>query len=1342
MAAKAKRLFYNLILIGIVTLLAVLTAMGGAAVSSVALDQDARCGLTEHTHTDVCYLSDVLICQQKAHVHSQNCYLVLLEDNDVNWLLKTMEETDDKSLEGVIDSAMGQALVLNDSFDGEASSVELSQQDISSLNQTIADNQIEPAVVLNENLQTGAVLNYVPVTYDSAAVLSVGDSPVTSTRAVNFYILLDGEITLIGSGNLENANQDYYTYSDTVKEYTDVVTTGLTTSNINSTYYFRYNTTGSVSAFSNFGSNATYGSSQVRFGNTSSARHAILCTRSGSFWNSTYSPVEFYTVTLDYSNTGTGQAAQTAYIQSGMQSGLTLSDAFWWYDSGGNQVSEMPASITQATTLYAYSKSYTVIFEDSYGSQLSPSVSETPTKGKLQITLPALTGQYQGWLWMEKDSDGTVWYASDGTATVEVTGDTAFVAIPGSYTVTFIDDTGQAATQTIGYRQTVSFGTLPTGWMWVDAAGNRYTAGDTSPPITANVTYTAASRMVDVHYDVNFPSGAVDLVDAVPTIYGTDATTVTDIALGGKTLTVRDLSSRTARRQISSSNNESVTYYFKGWTVEGTDVLIPPDTTVSWSDLETYITADEAIYLQGVWEEGGRYNSATFFVRFDSVAVDAGGNITSQPTENYTPEVFNTHVGGVDSSLSDQQIRDTYWIFDTTADNSYGADQAIRALYGEKTTGMWLYDFPSDDYVFSYLKEYLANNPGKQLTYEGEAVNPAELNHDYYAIRWYVCKLEGSSWHIDGKVYKKEGSVTVDKTFGGDDTVLQMEKDGFYILAENGTLDTDGNFVAYPHDDTRFKEYLLVVNQSGADALHTQYPDATILIFDTETDSAHHYEWVIEGVELGEYWHIEEFPVVIPGYSCYAEYSVYDTDGEHSAIAEYGTRASVIGKTFALDEDPDQGLMVDFRNYYYPIETILIKKEDGKTGKPIGGAVFELWQNGNRLSFNLNEDTGQYERDESGNGAFTQIVTAADGFSIISTTGFSYDYGDVIVKEVLPPGGYDPAPDITVGTDENGDVVIKDIAGKPPDEWGDIAEVPSADALVVKDYAAEYISVTAQKVWNTNNPADSVVMVLQANGQHAAALFPGMSNAQVTLNGGNVWQYTWTDLPRYANGQLVSWGVKEILVGDKPTLSDGVSFANWTVTYSPGVGTDTDGDGDVDNWKFTVTNSQKRLQMILTKVGSDGLILPGCIFTLEQVELVDGAWQPVAGTAVNTQTTDANGMLTFDNLTADVYYRLAELQAADGYFISLTPTILTMDGDGNIRRVLDDSTTAELDDPAFQVTGPFNIRVKNLKLTKLPETGGIGSHGYIHSGLLLMLGSAMALLLYKRKRGKEEADTS
>jgi LPXTG-motif cell wall-anchored protein len=130
----------------------------------------------------------------------------------------------------------------------------------------------------------------------------------------------------------------------------------------------------------------------------------------------------------------------------------------------------------------------------------------------------------------------------------------------------------------------------------------------------------------------------------------------------------------------------------------------------------------------------------------------------------------------------------------------------------------------------------------------------------------------------------------------------------------------------------------------------------------------------------------------------------------------------------------------------------------------------------------------------------------------------------------------------------------------------------------------------------------------------------------------------------------------------------------------------------------------------------------------------------VANVPANIQTTGANGMLTFDNLTADAYYRLAELQSVNGYYAIAESAVLTMDGNGNIQRMLDDGTVAQLYDPVIQVTGPYNIQVTNLKLTPLPDTGGVGTDVYTQMGLLLM--AVSLLLLYKRKRRREETNTS
>jgi hypothetical protein len=70
----------------------------------------------EHTHTQECYINDVLLCRQKAHIHSEDCYLLHLEDNDINWLLMTVDKSEGKSLESVLDSALAQTLVLNENL--------------------------------------------------------------------------------------------------------------------------------------------------------------------------------------------------------------------------------------------------------------------------------------------------------------------------------------------------------------------------------------------------------------------------------------------------------------------------------------------------------------------------------------------------------------------------------------------------------------------------------------------------------------------------------------------------------------------------------------------------------------------------------------------------------------------------------------------------------------------------------------------------------------------------------------------------------------------------------------------------------------------------------------------------------------------------------------------------------------------------------------------------------------------------------------------------------------------------------------------------------------------------
>jgi len=1318
---RAKSLFYNFILLVVLLPALLLSLPGLSLAASLALEQEARCGMEEHVHTQDCYLGDVLLCTKKMHTHSNNCYLVLLSDNDINQLLSAVSSTPDKSLESIITAALAE-----EDDDSDSLQFQPPEQDPSAVPLPSVSSPTAAPLVLNGKLTTTETLaagpsDVAPIGDNGIALAAV--TPSTGDNAVNFYVRLDGTITCIGTGTLTvtGVNRKTYSYSaqNTVNTYNgNSVVSSLATNNIhaNNGYYFRYNINGNTSAANNFNTNAEYQNQNLRFGNNAGARNVLLTTRSGRMNNYTYTPVDFYTVTLDYSEAG--GTDQVQYVQSGLKYNLPDNhDEYNWFDEDGNPVTNLPDTITGKTTLYARPKTITATFVDRTGKPIADPISGTPSGGGLSITLPALPN-HPNHCWIEQNGDGTT-HSPNKTLTINK--NTTFVAVPTHYTLTFLDANGTTTTQTVPYRETITLPDLPAGYNWY-LNDKPYSPGASFGPVTDDASFTAAPRSITVNYNVNFPSDAVSYVDSVPTLYGTTSATGKDTTLGGQSYITRSLTSRKARREVNSGNKESQTYYFRGWTIAGTDLLIPPDATLTWSLLESYAVND-TVNLTGVWTDVDNATSATFFVRYDSVAVDTNGNITNQDSNLYTPELFHTYVGGIPSNIinSDSQLGAAYNIADTSSDNSFGADQAIRALYGEKADGIWLYDFPNDDDVFAWLKDHMSKTPGKTLSVDGEEVKLDELDSAHYAIRWYVFKIQNQSWHIDGKLVKKEGTITVDKVFGGESDTIAKAKDGFYIVAENGTKDANGNFVPYEPTDKAYKRHVL------------QLKDATV--------NGNSYEWRIDHVLLDEYWRITEYPVAVEGSSYYAEYSVYDTDGSYTAMAEYGTQASAVGKTFALDEDPDQGLLVDFRNYYYDAESILIKKEDAATGLPIGGADFELWQNDTQLTFDYDTVSGQYVRNETGNGALKRITTESDGFSIISTTGFSYEYGNVVVKEVIAPAGYAAAPDVTIGLDSDGKtVVLKNVANTEQPKWKDFAEVPNNDVLVVKDNTADYIAVNVKKLWNTNTPADSVDVVLQANGGNAAAVFPGLGNAQVKLNESNNWSYTWTDLPRYANGLEVTWSVKEVVVGNTPTMSDGVTFANWIVTYSPGTKADLDADGKSDDYAFTVTNTSRSPKLILTKVSTNGSVLPGATFRLEQVELKNGAWQTVSGSTPVTATTDATGMITFDNLVAGAFYRLTETGVPPEHYSLFEPVVLTVNGVGEISQVDTSGKQSPVTAPGITTTSAYNIQVVNHRSVSLPETGGPGRAPCAISGTLLM--AAALLLLYRSRYGKEEKSSS
>lgn len=1121
---------------------------------AVALEQEIRCGIDEHTHTDSCYSGDFLVCEKPAHTHDGNCYIILLKDNNINGILTLLGKSETRSLEYVITDTMSSALTFNTNLNTsqvtDADTLTLSQDTVVALNTTISDEETLPDIVLNEKINTVSTLaldnpanNDTNSTQNSASTYSVGDSPVTANYNANFYVYLDGKWTCIGTLPFTTTSNGYNRYNGTIQtsEILKLVNGALGTD-------YNYNSFDiSVSTSQNSG----YSTSNIGMNSV--------------------------TTTVAY-NQSNSNVRRVRYVRLIPNNGSASSTAFNFF---------------------------TVKFEYPDGSAITKYV-----RSGEAVTLPE--GNYE-------------W---------EV-GDTKYTA-------------GQAVT--IG-SATTFVGTL------------------IGPP-----------TFVNINYNVNFPTVSGVTVSTKPTLAGLTVTTIRDEYTEGSSVTVRNVSQQSVEGKVNGNTTGlSRVIQFKGWRVGNSDTIIQPNTNLIWEELLQYSGNSTTLNLTAVWESEA-VRTASFFIRFDSVAVDTDGNITGQDSNKYTNELFSAYVGGIDTSLSVSQLHNLYHIADTTSDNSYGADQEIRALYGERLDGVWLSAFPSDDYIFQSLVQYA--NTG-YLSVGGVPVKAEDLNSKEYAIRWYVFKCQDDAWHIDGKLVKKEGLIHVYKTFAGNKELISEAKTDFSIDAKDITAGTN--------------TVLTLQNYKS---------------YDSVTDT---YMWEITNVDYGELWEITEHPHIFDNpevdFSVYSEYTVMDAHGDQSTT-DVGTSLTVSGMTYALDEGIDEVLRAEFTNIYNKTNSIIIKKQDSLTGVSIGGATFKLLQNGKELKFDYNSETERYQYAPS-NGTVTLLEGTANGYFEISVENFSYDLGPITVREVSPPTGYSPIGDIEIGyIDENNTIGIL---------GGNSELIRYVSGILIVGNSTDSSSVTAKKNWDCpESEWQDVTVQLLANNKLVTTVIAGVQ-PQVVLSSNNNWQHTWKNLPVYVNGEKIVWSIKEVQVGSEAAKADG-SFVNWLVSYElPVKSTDEDGN---ENTLLAVTNTTKRVMLRLTKTNlGKSLQLKGATFLLEAVDKNGNLLpQEIAKTA----TTGDSGTLIFDNLKSAIRYRLTELTAPEGYLKCDEYIYFTIGEDGSV--------TVEETYYAEAGTTAYNIIVRNGQIVDLPESGGIGTSMFYALGLLFIIAATGIYIGTFRKR--------
>lgn len=885
---------------------------------TVALEQEIRCGIDEHTHTDSCYSGDFLVCKKTAHSHDGNCYIVLLKENNINSILSLLSNNRNHSLEAVITDTMSSALTFNSNINSTNPSqsadtaIALNADTVAELNNTISDEEELPNIILNENINNIQTLsleqNAAPNQQENGGVstLSLGDNPVTSNYNANFYIYLDDQWTCIGS-------LPFTENKITSARSNATIPTANILNLVNDT----------------LGTNYTYNSFDISVSTSQNSGYAI----------SNNIGMASVTTTIAYRQS-TSEVKKARYIRL------------------------IPEGGTATSTAFAF---YTVTFEYPNGSTVSQVVRSGTT-----ITLP--TGNYE---WQSETS------SYNAGSAVTITKKTNF-------------------------------------------------KGSTVGPVA----------FVNINYNVNFPTVSGVTVSTKPTIAGLSSATVTDGFNEGTPATIRNVSQQSVEGKVNNnSTGLSRVIQFKGWQVGNSDVILQPNTTLIWEELLQYASGG-TINLTAVWDYAA-VQTATFFIRFDSVAVDTNGNITGQDQNKYTKELFSAYVGGIDTSLSASQLHSKYHIADTTSDNSFGADQAIRALYGERTDGVWLSAFPLDDYIFESLVQYAETG---YLSVDGIAVKAEDLNGREYAIRWYVFKAQDDAWHIDGKLVKKEGLIHVYKTFAGNKELITEAKTDFYIDATDVSAGTT-----------------TVLNLKN----YKSYTAAT----DT-------YMWEITNVDYGELWEITEHPHLFADpnveFGVYSEYTVMDAHGDQS-ITGSGTSLTVSGMTYALDEGTDEVLRAEFTNIYNKSDSIVIKKQDALTGVSIGGATFRLLQNGKPLAFNYNSQTDSYTYDPA-NGTHTILNGTENGYFEISIQDFSYDLGNITIQEITAPTGYSPIGNVEIGyTDDQKTVGII---------GGNSQMIKYINGILIIGNSTDSTTVTAKKEWDCpQNEWQPVTIQLLANGK-------------------------------------------------------------------------------------------------------------------------------------------------------------------------------------------------------------------------------------------------------------------
>lgn len=974
--------------------------------------------------------------------------------------------------------------------------------------------------------------------------------------------------------------------------------------------------------------------------------------------------------------------------------------------------------------------------------------------------------------------------ATIGGSTINITGPTTLKQTPAekcTITIKYANGTQTTAQVIKGGKYT-----LDSHLKWKVGDSEDLTDGGTQITVNEDITIEEANQ-ITIIYNVDTSTTATGLSAnflydgiAVPTVQGNSTYEVTITYAEGTIIEKLSSNYVTPYDSSETTSKDRDVLEFTGWKVNnsGTQEL-EAETELTWEQLYSY-AQNGVINLSTMWDKKSSYQQANFYINYKSQALDTENNINGQSKSLFTPSLWATYVGNATNSSQHD-------IADEKADNSFTADKNIRALIGDKGEGeVYLYDFPSDEYILEQLKNYASN-----LSIDGQAIDENELDLEHFAIRWYVFKSQGDGFHIDGRLVRKEGKMTVTKTFTGSKagieavtgysfTDQEIKTNTNYCINVKGG-ETDLNL----YTGTNASPLPTVTNNSTSENNVTTY----LLT----------YTWVVD-VKYGINYTLTEKNYLADGYLTNTVYNivdpestkykkVYNADGSYyyetdadgnfvptytnqSKLATLGVTATVVGvNNYAIDSkdplDTSKILAVNFSNTYAPTSAITIQKEDSVTNNGLANAQFSLYlMNSNDeydetapLKFTYNESIYTYNE----NGDKTVLTSPTGGSIIIDGLPIGQKYKLV---EISVPEGYDGNSSVEVTLDATGTGVIVPVitkgTGKDYDTTNKILEVDNASKLTEvkvtkewKDVPENYIKDVTVDLYLNNMPISSYELDYDLNGDGNVNENDKVQ-MQVVLNEANGWTYTWKNLPLYVDGSKAIYTVREVQIGDIKAVTDGrydsitgtwESYDAYTQyrAHTTAQQETNDNSGETKQIYFKLINEIHLVKIEINKISPLGNPIDGVEFTLQKIDEygnIDTTFE------ARTLVTSEEGKLSFVDLEYDTRYVLTETKGNKGYYLDGTPIYVMIKKaeeqgtEDTLILYTDNTFTVEAQEADYEYVSLNEtntaLNVINIPHTQMPKAGGIGVYGFYILGILLMASSIIIIYLRKNqiKKGR------